>query len=46
MLHRSCNRAEITLNEAWDNGDAGVAVFESSDCKVTRNTLTRNGREC
>ena len=46
MLHRSCDRALIKRNEVWENGDAGVALYESSDCKVIRNILTDNRREC
>lgn len=45
MLHRSCDRANVRNNEVWDNGDAGIALYESSDSAVTLNKLTGNVRE-
>ena len=42
MLHRSCNDAIIANNVVYDNGDAGVALFESANTEVYGNTLTNN----
>lgn len=45
MLHRSCDRALVKRNHSYDNADAGLALYESSDCKVLRNTFESNKRE-
>ena len=42
MLHRSCDRALVRENHSYGNVDAGLAVFESSDCKILRNTFEDN----
>lgn len=42
MLHRSCDYATIKGNEVFDNGDAGVALYESMHAKVTGNTFKDN----
>lgn len=45
MLHCSCDRANVRNNVVWNNGDAGIALYESSDSSVTLNNLTGNVRE-
>lgn len=46
MLHRSCDRANVRDNYAYNNGEAGIALFETSDSKVYNNTLENNKCEC
>lgn len=46
MLHRSCDRANVRENYAYDNAEAGIALFETSDCKVYKNTLENNRCKC
>lgn len=45
MLHRSCDNARVVSNNVYDNGEAGIALYESSSCKVLSNTVTDNLRE-
>ena len=45
MLHRQCDRAEVYGNYAYDNGDAGLSLYESSDCLVYSNKFFWNKRE-
>lgn len=45
MLHRSCDRALIKDNHSFNNAEAGLALHESSDCKVKSNTFENNKRE-
>lgn len=45
MLHRQCDRATVKGNTVQTSGDAGIALFESSDCEVYDNTFEDNGRE-
>lgn len=42
MLHRSCDYAIIANNNAYNNGDAGVALYESSNVLVHNNNLHDN----
>lgn len=42
MLHRSSNDAVVKDNYSHDNGDAGLALFESSDCTVEDNVFENN----
>lgn len=45
MLHRSCDRATIKENHSHDNVDAGLALYESSDCEVSMNVFEDNKSE-
>lgn len=45
MLHRSCDRAEVYGNYVYKNGDAGLSLYESSDCLVYSNRFFWNERE-
>ncbi|CAN0279560.1 unnamed protein product, partial [Hapterophycus canaliculatus] len=45
MLHRECDRATVTGNTVETSGDAGIALFESSECEVYDNVFEDNGRE-
>lgn len=45
MLHRSCDRAYVRENHSYDNVDAGLALYESSGCRVLLNTFENNKRE-
>lgn len=45
MLHRSSNYGTVSNNEVYNNGDAGMALFESSHNKIYDNTFTNNRRE-
>lgn len=45
MLHRSCDRATVTGNTVRDSGDAGLSLYESSDCDVHDNVFEDNPRE-
>lgn len=45
MLHRQCDRATVKGNTVRDSGDAGIALYESSECDVYDNTFEDNGRE-
>lgn len=45
MLHRQCDRAEVYGNYVYENGDAGLALYESSDCLVYDNRFFWNDRE-
>lgn len=45
MLHRESDRATVTGNIVYDNGDAGLALFESSECDVFENSFKNNLRE-
>ena len=42
MLHRSCDYATIKNNTAYGNVDAGLAVYESSNCDISGNTFYHN----
>lgn len=42
MLHRSCNHGIIANNVVYDNGDSGIALFESANTDVYGNTLSNN----
>lgn len=42
MLHRSCDRATVRENYSYNNGDAGLALYESFDCKVYDNVFEYN----
>lgn len=42
MLHRSCDYATVKNNTAYSNGDAGLALYESSFCDVSENTFYHN----
>lgn len=46
MLHRQCDRAQVYSNKAYDNLDAGLSLYESSDCEVYQNKFFNNIREC
>lgn len=46
MLHRQCDRALVYGNYAYDNLDAGLSLYESSDCNVYKNKFFSNIREC
>lgn len=45
MLHRSCDRAKLFDNYSHDNEDAGLALYESSNCQVYDNKFYFNKRE-
>ena len=45
MLHRSCDRAKVFDNYSYDNEDAGLALYESSECQVYDNKFYFNRRE-
>ena len=45
MLHRSCDRAVVRENHSYNNGDAGMALYESFECKVYNNLFEYNKRE-
>lgn len=45
MLHRECDRAIVSGNTVYDNGDAGLALYESSECAVFDNSFENNLRE-
>lgn len=45
MLHRSCDRAKVFDNYSYDNEDAGLALYESSECQVYDNNFYYNKRE-
>lgn len=45
MLHRSCDHSTIRGNKVHDNFDSGVALYESSNCEVSRNELYNNKSE-
>ena len=42
MLHRSSDYATVTNNTAYGNLDAGLALYESSNCEVTDNRFYYN----
>lgn len=42
MLHRSCDFAIVEDNVVYDNGEAGIAIYESSYCTVQHNTCENN----
>ena len=42
MLHRSCDDSTIANNEAYLNGDAGAAIFETSNTKIFGNNFHDN----
>lgn len=42
MLHRSCDYATIKNNTAYANMDAGLALYESSNCEVSGNSFYWN----
>lgn len=42
MLHRSCDYATVTNNTAYDNLDAGLAVYESSNLVISHNRFYHN----
>lgn len=45
MLHRSCDYATVRGNVVENNVDSGVAVYESSNCEISKNNLSRNKSE-
>lgn len=45
MLHRQCDRAAVYGNTARGNGDAGLSLYETSDCRVYDNKFFWNDRE-
>ncbi|CAM9271896.1 unnamed protein product [Ectocarpus sp. 12 AP-2014] len=42
MLHRSCDYATVRGNVVENSMDSGVAVYESSNCEISQNNLSRN----
>ena len=42
MLHRSCDDSTIANNEAYQNGDAGAAIFETSNTTIYGNNFFDN----
>lgn len=42
MLHRSSDDAIVRNNNAYNNGDAGLAIFESSSIRAYDNAFRGN----
>jgi len=42
MLHRSGDYATVKNNTAYGISDAGLALYESSNCEISENTFYWN----